>query len=446
MRIQGERNCRSAGGWLTLRDGRARLVTSGWLWAFSALYTFGQTPPTQLNLEDCVRLAQSAPSSVRLARQQTEIARYGITQARAGFLPQFSVGNSYTYNSPLLYDRSTASFLPLNGIREYSSLATTGVEFDTSGRLRAGMDRARADRDAANVNLGLSERDLKRAVAASYYHVLLTRNLVEAARANLTEARAFEDRVRRLTEGGEASQADLIKASSQVVILDQAQQALELEARLANHDLASFWTADVDTLLGLVDVMGQPLPAPEAPTVAAPFLRRIEFNLFDAQQRGFLADSRRARAELRPRTSLVFQYGIDAQRVSINNRGYATFIRLDVPVFDWFRSRSASQQFQLQAQQVGTTRQIAERVFSKEYQDALARVQLIYAQIASTDAQVKLSEDNLRLSRVRYEGGEGPALDVVAAQAQLVQVRNNYYAVRASYLNARADLEVARGQ
>ena len=276
--------------------------------------------------------------------------------------------------------------------------------------------------------------------------MLLTRNLVEAARANLTEARAFEDRVRRLTEGGEASQADLIKASSQVVILDQAQQALELEARLANHDLASFWTTDVDTPLGLADVMGQPLPAPEAPTVAAPFLRRIEFNLFDAQQRGFLADSRRARRKLRPRTSLVFQYGIDAQRVSINNRGYATFIRLNIPVFDWFRARSASQQFQLQAQQVGTTRQIAERVFSKEYQDALARVQLIYAQIASTDAQVKLSEDNLRLSRVRYEGGEGPALDVVAAQAQLVQVRNNYYAVRASYLNARADLEVARGQ
>ena len=400
----------------------------------------------QLSLEDCVRLALAAPSSVRLARQQTEIARYGISEARASFLPGVALNNSYTYNSPLLYNRGTFSFLPLNGIREYSTLATTAVELDTSGRLRATLDRARADRDVASVNLGLSERDLKRAVAASYYHVLLMRKLVEAARANLTEARAFEDRVRRLTEGGEASQADLIKASSQVVILDQTQQQLELEARLANHDLASFWTTDVDTPLGLADVMEQPLPAPEAPAATAPFLRRLEFSLFDAQQRGFLADSQRAKAELRPRTSLVFQYGIDAQRVSINNRGYAGFVRLDIPVFDWFKSRSASQQFQLQVQQVGTTRQIAERMFSKEYQDALARVQLIYGQITTTDAQVKLSEDNLRLSRVRYEGGEGPALDVVAAQAQLVQVRNNYYAVRASYLNARADLEVARGQ
>jgi outer membrane protein TolC len=59
---------------------------------------------------------------------------------------------------------------------------------------------------------------------------------------------------------------------------------------------------------------------------------------------------------------------------------------------------------------------------------------------------VKLSDENLRLSRVRYEGGEGPALDVVLAQAQLVQARTNFYVVRANYLIALADLEVARGQ
>ena len=406
----------------------------------------GQPTTGQLTLDDCVRLAQSAPSNVRLARQQLDITRYGITQARAGFLPLVSIGNSYTYNSPLPYDRNNSSFVALNGIREYASLATTDVELDTSGRLRAALDRTRADRDAANANLGLSDRDLRHAVAASFYRVLLARKLVDAARSNLTEARSFEDRVRRLVNSGEASQADLVKASSQVAILDQTQQALELEARLANHDLASFWTTEVDTLLNVADVLEQALPSPEAAATPAPYLRRLEFSLFDAQRRGFLADSRRARAELLPQASLVFQYGMDANRFSIDNRGYAGFMRLNIPVFDWFRARSASQQFQLQAQQVDTTRQIAERAFSKEYEDALARVQLIYAQIASTDTQVKLAEDNLRLSRVRYEGGEGPALDVVVAQGQLVQARTNYYSVRANYLTARADLEVARGQ
>lgn len=421
------------------------LIRASSLLVLVAVQGFGQ-PASDLTLDDCLRLAQSAPSSIRLARQQTEIANREITQARANFLPQLSIGSAYNYNSPLPYDPNNFSFIALNGIREYSSLATAAMDLDTSGRLRAALDRARADRDAANANLGLSERDLKHAVAVSYYHVLLTRKLVEAARSNLTEAQAFESRVRQLVENGEAAQADLVKASSQVAILDQTQQALELEARLANHDLASFWTADVDAPLALVDVIEKPIPPPETPTVAAPFLRRPEFSLFDAQRRGFLADARRARADLLPQASLVFQYGIDALRLDINDRGYAGFLRLNIPVFDWFRARSASQQFELQAQQVDTTQQIAQRVFSKEYQDALARVKLIYAQIPSTDAQVKLAEDNLRLSRVRYEGGEGPALDVVVAQGQLVQARTNYYTVRANYLTARADLEVARGQ
>ena len=89
---------------------------------------------------------------------------------------------------------------------------------------------------------------------------------------------------------------------------------------------------------------------------------------------------------------------------------------------------------------------MSERTFSKEYRDAVARVDLIYSQISRTEIQVKLSEENLRLSRVRYEGGEGPSLDVVASQNQLAQARTNYYTAKASYLNAKADLEVARGQ
>src|SRR5205814_10416725 len=98
------------------------------------------------------------------------------------------------------------------------------------------------------------------------------------------------------------------------------------------------------------------------------------------------------------------------------------------------------------AQQVGSNRQASQRLFSKDYRDALARVDLIYSQIARTEIQIRLSEDNLRLSRVRYEGGEGTSLDVVASQNQLAQARANYYTSKANYLNARADLEVARGQ
>ena len=63
-----------------------------------------------------------------------------------------------------------------------------------------------------------------------------------------------------------------------------------------------------------------------------------------------------------------------------------------------------------------------------------------------TRTQVRTSEDNLKLAHVRYEGGEGPALDVVVAVGQLAQAQTNYFTLLSNYANALADLEVASGR
>jgi outer membrane protein len=413
-----------------------------------AACAFGQTGSPALTLEDCIRLALAAPSAATSARIQTEIARYGATQARTNFLPQFLVGGAYAYNSPLPGTKDQFSFVALNGIREYTLQPTSNLELDTAGRLRAIRARAEADQQAAAANLGIAQRDLKHTVTASYYRLLLTRRLVKVAEETLAEAQVFDKRTRLLFDNGEVARADVAKSAAQVSFLEQTLQAAQLDARLANHELASFWTVDVETTLNIVDTLEETPVAPEAYTVGdSPFLKRPEFQVYNAQRLGFLADRRRARADLLPQVGLTFQWGIDSTRFNFKeDRGYAGFLHLNVPVFDWFRTRSAMRQFQLQAEQVDSTREASLRTFSKDYRDALARVDLIYSQIARTEEQVKLSEENLNLSRVRYEGGEGSSLDVVSSQSQLAQAKANYYTARANYLTARADLEVAKGQ
>lgn len=407
-------------------------------------------PVSSLSLDDCIRLAQNAPSAVRLARQQAEIARAAVTQARAGFLPQVRFSNTFTYNSPQLDNPGSPSFISLNGAREYSSQVAAALELDTSGRLRAAFARARADEDAATANLAVAQRDLRRAVTIAYLRLVLTRRLVAVAQDVLAEAESLEKRSTLLFQDGEAAQADVFKASAQAAFFRQALSVSHLDADLANHDLASFWTIAVSDPLAVVDVFDQPLPVPESPALATapvqglgPFARRPELVALDAERQGFLADARSARAELFPQTSFAVAYGLDSLQVRARDRGYASFVNLNIPVFDWFRARSAARQFELRAQQVDATHSIAERLFSKEYQDAVARVTQIYRQIAITQTQVTLSEQGLSLSRIRYEGGEGSILDVITAQNQLAQARTNRYTTMANYLTARTDLEVA---
>ena len=404
----------------------------------------GQNTP--LTLADCRRLAESVPSNVTIARLDAQIARAGINVARAGFLPQVGVTPAYTYNSPHPH-AGEGSFIALNGVREYQAFAATTLEIDTSGRLRAALARAHADRDIADINVTLVRRDLRRAVATAYYRVLLARHLVEAAEGSLMEATSFRQRAQALLAGGEVARADVVKADSQVAFLQQTVTAAELEAQLANQELASFWTTDVSTRLSLQDTLTAPVP-PEQPIVgqAPPWLRRPELNLLDAEKRGFEADYRRERAALFPQLGLVYQYGLDAPSLNWNERGSAFFVTMSFPIFDWFRIRNTARQFTLRSEQTDANRVVATRTFSREYETALARLRLMWQQIGTTDLQVKTSEENLKLARVRYEGGEGPALDVVVAQQQLQQARTNYFTLLAEYANARADLEIARGQ
>jgi len=285
------------------------------------LASIASAQTTPLTLDDCIARALAAPSPVTLAKQDLEIARLGITAARAGFLPQTQINNGFTYNSPS-GNPDSGRFAALNGVREYSHMVSSAIELDTSGRLRAAYARAKADQQISAANVQLTQRDLKRLVAIAYYRLLLTRHLVTANNDMLTRASSFEALTRKLFGGGEAAQADVVKATSQVAFLGQALNAARLDASLANQDLASFWTVDVSTELNIADTLTHPAP-PENPTPAQPYLKRIEFNLLDAQREGFKADERRFRAERYPQLTFNYQYGIDSNRLVWRDRGSA---------------------------------------------------------------------------------------------------------------------------
>jgi outer membrane protein len=398
---------------------------------------------TPLTLDDCLRLAEAAPSQLVVADRQRAIAAAHVEAARAGLLPRISLITNYTRNSPVPGQPDTGRYVSLNGVNEYTALLSLNGEVDLSGRLRSATARARADAEAAEISYRLSRRDLRYAVTGAYHRLLLARRLVQVAEETLAGAAQFAGRTQLLEKKGEAARADVVRAGVEVEFLKQARQAAALDATLANQELAAFWTDDLSTPLAIVDALDQPPPAP--PPAQAP-RSRPELALLEAQRRGLEAEARGARAARYPQGTVGAQYGVDANRLDWHDRGYALFLGLTIPIFDWFAATSTARALALQSEQLSVEAQVSRRAFTREYQAALARVQGLYQQIAVARAQVDLAQENLRLSRIRYEGGEGSALEVVTAQAQVAQARGNYYQAVVGHLRARADLAVAGGQ
>lgn len=399
-----------------------------------------------LTLEQCVALAEHAPSKVKKAQAELAAAQSAVRSAKASFLPQLTLSNTFIYNSPLLYKNTQFSFVALNGIHEYSSTANTSLELDSSGRLRALYDRANANRQIAEVSVAISERDLQRAVTVAYYSALLARNLARSAEANARAASDFESKVQHLVDAGEASRADLSKATAEAAMLDATAISVKTQAEIADHDLASFWTADLPNSLTLQDDLeeAKELPAPSSDSLA--YLHRPEFHIYDSQIAGFNADARVARARMLPQLNLGFQYGIDSTIATARDRGYAGVIHLDIPVFDFLRAHNDQRAAKDQAAAAQVDAEIGRRNLSREYQDALSEVNGARAQLLPTSRQREAAQEDLRLSRLRFEAGEGSALDVVSAQNALVQAEINFYSARANYLNAQSALKVASGQ
>lgn len=400
-----------------------------------------------LTLEQCVELAYAAPSDVSIAREQREAADAGLKAAWGGFLPHASLDGGYTYNRPLRDDHDTQSFASLDGIDHYVAVGDLTAELDTSGRLRAGLRQARAERDAATAAHQLSRRELRLEVSRAYFAALLARKLVAVARDSLDEAKWFEDRARRLTEHGEAARVDVVQASAQVAELGQRLQDAELNASLSQQELASFWTPDVSAPLALADVLDGPEPEapPELEPDAAWMDARPQSALLDARRRALLAEARGARAQRLPQADVSFRYGLDAVRKEIDDRGYAVFVHLNVPLFDGWKASSAAHQLEVRARQVAARQQIQMRQLAKRYEGARERVVSLRGQVANARTRVDLLDDALRLSRVRYDGGEATALEVLNAQAQLAAARADLYRTKAAAWQAAEDLRAVTG-
>jgi outer membrane protein len=409
----------------------------------------GPATPAALSLDDCVRLAEEAPSLVVIARRQQEVAQARLASARAGLLPRLAAQAGYTRNSALPGGDDVGSFVSLNGVNQYTGLVTLTEEIDLSGRLRAGVARARAEQDAAAASLRIQRHDLRRLVAGAYHRLLLARRLVRVGADSLAEAEQFAARTELLASKGEAARADIVRASAQAAFLRQARRAAELEVQLANQELAAFFHDDVTTPLALVDVLDQvpppPVPAPLLrPHSLTPALRRPELALLEAQSRGFVAEARAARALRLPQAGLTAEYGIDANQPRWRDRGYALLLTLTVPLFDWSNASNTARQFSLQAEQVQIERAIMIRTVNRAYAAAQAKVLALYDQIGIALQQVDLTEQSLKLSRVRYEGGEGSALEVLTAQTDVTQARSNYYQTLAGQLQAQVELNLTR--
>jgi outer membrane protein TolC len=418
----------------------------------------GPTQPASITLEEAIHRAQANEPSFATAVADSRVAALDRSIARSALLPGVTYHNQYLYTEPNgqlnQTGQGTASqpsprFIANNTVHEYMS---QGIVDETIGVAQvAGLRHANAAAALAAAQLEIARRGLVATVASLYYGAIAADHKLAVAERARTEAADFTGLTGKREQQRESAHADVVKAQLQQQQRERELSDARVAAEKARIELGVLLFPDPRTPYVLAASDTSPQLAARADVEQAAARNNPELRSALAALGVSNADVLAARGAYLPALGLNYTYGIDAPQFAVNgpdkvkNLGYSASVTLDIPVWDWLATEHKVKQSEIRRDAAKVALSATQRRLIARLDEAYSEAAAARDQLASLDASVTTAEESLRLTKMRYTGGEGTVLEVVDAQTAFVTAENAREDGRVRYQAALADLQTLTG-
>ncbi len=418
----------------------------------------GAPQPEVITLDEAIRRAEASEPNFASAQAASKIAGLDKSIAVGALLPSVVYHNQALYTQPNGLQNQAGQgagaqpsprFIANNAVREYASQASINETLGLQGY--AGLRRADAASAMAAAELEISRRGLVAAVTALFYSSLAADHKLAVAERAHQETADFTSLTGKREQAREAAHADVVKAQLEEQQRQRDLANAKVAAEKAHLELGVLLFPDPRTPCTLqADAAAPPLASREDVDAAAA-KNNPELKSALAALNVTNADVISARAALLPDLGLNVTYGIDAPQWAVNgpdkvrNLGYSASVTVDLPVWDWLSTEHKIRQSEIKRDAARVALTAAQRQMIARLDEAYSEAQAAHDQLASLDGSVTTAAESLRLTRLRYTGGEATVLEVVDAQTAYVSAENAREDGRVRYQTARADLQTLTG-
>lgn len=401
----------------------------------------------RLTLEDALARARKNSTQFQSAQTDAAIARQDRYQAAAALLPSVSYNNQALYSQ---LSNGNVRFIANNAAHEYISQANVHESIDLISI--SGFRRATAASALARARAEIASRGLVVTVVQSYYAVAAAQLKLEAAKKNADEGDRFLKLTQDLEKGGEVAHSDVIKAELQMQ--ERRRQLLEAQLGLLNArlDFAVLIFPDFTDNFELAEDLHASVPLPTLAEVQQRAARDnpdLRAALAAVQQAGH--DVTGARGGYLPSLSFDYWYGIDAAQFAVNgpggvsNLGTSAAATVNIPIWNWGATQSRIKQAELRRTQAQRELSLAQRKLLAEIKSLYAEADTALNELSGLSRSAELSAESLRLTTLRYKGGEATVLEVVDAQSTFAQANAAYQDGAVRYRVSLANLQTLTG-
>ncbi len=465
--------------------------------------------PTALSLDTCIAIALRNNPQLSAERWDAAAAASDITISAARRWPSLNFTGSYFHYQddqrlvpPM--GPGQATFFTRNIV---SGDLVLRLPLYAGGRIVNEIRAAELLDLAAEQRLARTREELIFSVTSTYYAILAQRHVVESLEFSRNVLAQHLERVHHLISAQKAAKVDAMRTEVRLASLEH-QVLQEKNVYEVQHRVLANLMGLEKGLAAEVDISGE-LPGSDMEhienlqeIVARAFRQRKDYA---AAISALEAQARRvdiARGEREPQVSLEGAYGIrwgidgngapysaSSRSVGIDASGNPSLTRtvpvgggslsstwgpqgmtsqrytpsstkaadaledvgrvgvtVDVPVFTGGRIRAqiARERARLHAAQQRLRK--LELQIELEVETAVLNVNSARERVAVSRESIAEAEESLRIERQKYDLGKGAIVDVLDAQAALLNAQTSYYRALADYSIAKAQVQLASGE
>jgi outer membrane protein TolC len=411
-----------------------------------------QGAPTEaslkLTLQDALARARKNSVQFQSALTDSAIARQDRYLAATALLPSVTYTNQAWYTQ--LNKSNNVIFIANNAAHEYVSQGNVHESIDLAGV--ANFRRAAALAAAAKARAEVASRGLVVTVVQDYYAVAAAQQKLFSAQKAADEGERFLKLTQDLEHGGEVAHSDVIKAELQAQERRRQLQEAQLGLLNARLNLAVLVFPDFNDNYEVADDLHASVPLPtlgEVQQQAARDNPEIRAALESVRAAG--SEVTGARAGYLPSLSVDYWYGIDAPQFAVNgpngvsNLGSSVLGTVNIPIWNWGATQSRVKQEELRRAQAQRELALAQRKLLAEIKSLYAEAETAMNELGGLGRSAELAEESLRLTALRYKGGEATVLEVVDSQTTFAQANAAYQDGAVRYRVALANLQTLTG-
>jgi multidrug efflux system outer membrane protein len=370
-------------------------------------------------------------ADLRIAAAQVEEAEAVMRQARAAIFPEVTVSFTRTRSRVgTLTAPPPVATAPLER-NDARLVASASYELDFWGRVRSAGDAAQAQLLGSQLGKEVVTLTLGGLTAQTYFGLRSLDAQVEVLERSIALRRDSLAIAEERARAGFASELDVHQARGALAeALVQRREAARQRA-LLERQLAQL-SGRLDLKVAGGDLFRLPVPpTPPAGLPSSLLERRPDIRAAEQSMIAANAQIGVARAARFPAVSLTgFVGGQSAQLEDIVNSGiWSLGLGIVAPIFDAGRREAVEEQTAARYRQTVASWQKSVEGAFREVSDALVNLEQTGASETDLLARLEAARNALELSRIRYESGYSPYLEVLDAQrtaneAELAFVRN----------------------